>query len=74
MYLHGDNSPTYIPAARKKPPQGCVDSALSPGAPAGNHANSAMADKPSTATNWLCLVQTLLRAPHSTFISSHRFS
>jgi hypothetical protein len=63
MYIHGDNSPRYIPAARKKPPQGCVDSALSPGTPAGHRVNSAMAGKPSTATKWLCLVRTLFRAP-----------
>jgi hypothetical protein len=54
--------------------QGCVDSALSPGAPAGHHANSAMAGKPSTATNWICLVLTLFRALHSTFISTPKFS
>jgi hypothetical protein len=71
MYLHGDNSPRYIPAAHKKPPQGCVDSALSPGAPDSHHANSAIAGKPSTATNWLCLVPTLFCALHSIFISTH---
>jgi hypothetical protein len=49
MYLHSDISPRCIPEARKKPPQGCVDSALSPSAPAGHHANSAMVGKPSTA-------------------------
>jgi hypothetical protein len=74
MYLQGKKSPRYIPAARKYPPQGCVDSALSPGEPVGHHANSAMAGKPSTATNWLCLVRTIFCAPHSTFISTHKFS
>jgi hypothetical protein len=73
MYLHSDNSPRYIPTARKKPPQGCVDSALSPGAPANHHVNSVMADKPRTAKKRFCLVRNLFRAPHSTFISSHKF-
>jgi Fe-S oxidoreductase len=40
MYVYSDNSPEYIPAAHKKTPQGCVDSALSPGKPVGHHANS----------------------------------
>ena len=74
MYIHSNQSPLYIPAAHKKIPQGCVDSALSPGKPAGLHANSAMTDRPSTATNWLCLVRTLFRAPPSTSLSSHKFS
>jgi hypothetical protein len=51
-----------------------VDSALYPGAPAGHQANSTMAGEPSTATNWLCLVRTLFRAPQITKISSHKFS
>jgi hypothetical protein len=51
-----------------------VDSALSPGAPAGHQANSAITSKPSTATNWMCLVRTLFRAPHITTFSPHKFS
>jgi hypothetical protein len=74
MYLHSENSPHYIPAAHKKTPQGCVDSALSPGAPAGHQANSAMAGEPSTATNWLYLVRTLFHAPQITTLSPHKFS
>jgi hypothetical protein len=74
MYLHSEHSPKSIPATHKKTPQGCVDSALSPGAPVGQQANSAITDKPSTATNWLCLVGTLFRAPHITTLSPHKFS
>jgi hypothetical protein len=74
MYLNFRNTPRYIPAAHKKIPQGCVDSALSPGTPAGHHANSAMTGKPSTATKWLCLARTLFRAPHLTSLSSHKLS
>jgi hypothetical protein len=51
MYLQSENSPQYISAVHKKTPQGCVDSALSPGAPAGHQANSAITGEPSTATN-----------------------
>jgi hypothetical protein len=51
-----------------------VDSALSPGTPAGHHANSAMTGKPSTATKWLCLARTLFHAPHLTSLSSHKLS
>jgi hypothetical protein len=69
MYVHSDNSPEYIPAAHKKTPQGCVDSALYPGNPAGHHANSAMTGKPCTATKWLCLAHTLFRAPHLALIN-----
>jgi hypothetical protein len=50
MYAHSDNSPEYIPASHKNTPQGCVDSALSPGKPAGHHVNSSMTGKPCTAT------------------------
>jgi hypothetical protein len=74
MYLHSDNSPQYIPAARKKTPQGCIDSALSPGTPASHQANSAITGKPSTATNLLCLVRTIFRAPHIASLSPHKFS
>jgi hypothetical protein len=74
MYLHSEHSPKSIPAAHKKTSQGCVDSALSPSAPAGQQANSAITDTPSTATNWLCLVRTLFHAPHITIISPHKFS
>jgi hypothetical protein len=74
MFLHSEHSPQYIPAAHKKTPQGCVDTALSPGAPAGHQANSAITGKPSTATNWMCLVRTLFRAPHITTLSPHKFS
>jgi hypothetical protein len=74
MYLHSEHSPKSIPAAQKKTSQGCVDSALSPSAPVGQHANSAITDKPSTATNWLCLVRNLFRAPNTTTISPHKFS
>jgi hypothetical protein len=74
MYLHSNNPSRYVPAAQDKPPQGCVDSALSPGAPASHHANSALTDKPCTATNLLCLVRTLFRAPHSAFLSSDELS
>jgi hypothetical protein len=74
MYLHSENSPQYIPAAHKKTLQGFVDSALSPGAPAGHQANSAITGKPSTATNCRCLVRTIFRAPHITTISPHKFS
>jgi hypothetical protein len=51
-----------------------VDSALSPGAPAGHQANSAITGKPSTATNWMCLVRNLFRAPHITTLIPHKFS
>jgi hypothetical protein len=51
-----------------------VDSALSPGAPAGHHANSAITGKPRTATNWMCLVRTLFSAPHSESLITHKFS
>jgi hypothetical protein len=51
-----------------------VDSALSPGAPAGHQVNSAITGKPSTATNWLCLIRTMFRAPHIATISPHKFS
>jgi hypothetical protein len=59
MYLHSENSPQYIPVAHTKTPQGCVDSALSPGAPSGHQANSAITGKPRTSTNYMCLVRTL---------------
>jgi hypothetical protein len=42
MYIHDDKSPKYIPSAHAKPPQGCVDVAISPSAPAGQHAHTAM--------------------------------
>jgi hypothetical protein len=74
MYLNSEHSPQYTPAAHKKNPQGCVDSALSPGSPAGHQANLATTGKPSTATNWMCLLRTLLRAPHITTLSPHKFS
>jgi hypothetical protein len=74
MYLNFRNTPRYIPAAHTQIPQGCVDSALSPGTPAGHHANSAMTGKPITATKWMCLARTLFRAPHLTSISSHKLS
>jgi hypothetical protein len=74
MYLHSEHSPKSIPAAHKNTPQGCVDSALSPGAPSGQQANLAITDKPSTATNWLRVVRTLFRAPHITTISPHKVS
>jgi hypothetical protein len=74
MYLHSDNSPQYIPTAHKKTPQGCVDSTLSPGPPASHQANSAITGKPSTSTNWLCLVRTLFHAPHIAPLSPHKFS
>jgi hypothetical protein len=74
MYLHSEHSPQYIPVAHKKTPQGCVDSSLSPGAQAGHQANSAITGKPSTATNWLCLVRTIFRAPHIATLSPHKFS
>jgi hypothetical protein len=74
MYLHSENSPQYIPEAHKKTPQGCVYSALSPGAPASHQANSAMAGEPSTATHWMCLVRTLLCVPQITTLSPHKFS
>jgi hypothetical protein len=74
MYLHSEHSPKYTPAAHKKTPQGCVDSALSPSAPAGHQANLAITGKPSTATNWLCLVRTIFCAPHITTFSPHKFS
>jgi hypothetical protein len=51
-----------------------VDSALSPGTPAGHNANSAMTGKPSTATTWLCLARTIFRASHLTSLSSHKLS
>jgi hypothetical protein len=51
-----------------------LDSALSPGAPADQQVISAITDKPSTATKWLCLVRTLFRAPHITTISPNKFS
>jgi hypothetical protein len=70
MYLHSENSPRYIQSAHKKPPQGCVDSALSPGAPAGHHTNSAISCNPCTATNWLCLVSVILTQHHLTLINS----
>jgi hypothetical protein len=74
MYLHSEHSPKSIPAAHRKTPQGYVDSALSPSAPVGQQANSAITDTPSTATKWLCLVRTLFRAPHITILSPHKFS
>jgi hypothetical protein len=74
LYLHSEHSPKSIPAAQKKTPQGCVDSALSPGTPAGQQANSAITEKPSTATNWLCLARTLFRTPKITTLSPHKFS
>jgi hypothetical protein len=74
MYLHSDNSSQYIPAAHKITLQGCVESALSPGTPAGHQANSAITGKPSTATNWLCLVRTISHDPHITTLSPHKFS
>jgi hypothetical protein len=51
-----------------------VDSALSPGAPAGYQANSAITGKTSTATNWLRLVRTIFCAPHITTLSPHKLS
>jgi hypothetical protein len=74
MYVHIDNSPEYIPAARKKTLQGCVASALSPGKPAGHHTNSAMTGKPCTATKWLCQAWTLFRDPHLASLKSHKLS
>jgi hypothetical protein len=74
MYFHSDNFPHYIPAAHKKTSQGCVDSALSPGTPAGHQANSAITSKPSTSTNWMCPVRTILRAPNITTLIPHKFS
>jgi hypothetical protein len=50
MYVHIDNSPEYIPSSHKKAPQGCVDSALSPGKSVGHHVSSAMTGKPCTTT------------------------
>jgi hypothetical protein len=55
-YIHDDSSPKYIPSAHAKPPQGCVDITISPRAPAGYHAN--------TAINWQCLSWMLFRAPN----------
>jgi hypothetical protein len=51
-----------------------VDSALSPSAPAGQQANSAITDTPSTATNWMCVIRTLFCAPHIRILSPHKFS
>jgi hypothetical protein len=50
MYVHSENSPEYIHAAHKNTPQECDDRALSPGKPAGHHANLAMSGKPCKAT------------------------
>jgi hypothetical protein len=74
MYLNFTNTPRYITSAHKKILQGCVDSALSPGTPAGHHANSAMTGKPSTATKWLCLARTIFHDPHLTSLRSHKLS
>jgi hypothetical protein len=74
MYLHSDNSPHYIPAAHKKTPQGCADSALSPGTPASHQENSAITGKPSTSTKRMCLVKTLFHAPYIASLSPHKFS
>jgi hypothetical protein len=74
MYLRSDNSPRYIPTAHKKPLQGCVDSALSPGTPTGYHTNSAMTGKPCTSTYCMCLLWTIFRAMHSASLRSLKFS
>jgi hypothetical protein len=71
MYINDTKLPKYIPAEHAKPPQGCVDIAISPRAPAGQHANTATASARSTAINWQCLARTLFRAPKYSLASSH---
>jgi hypothetical protein len=71
MYINDTKSPKYTPAAHAKPPQGCVDIAISPHAPAGQHANTATASARSTSINWQCLARTLFRAPKYSLVYSH---
>jgi hypothetical protein len=71
MYINDTKSPKYIPAAHAKPPQGCVDIAISPRAPAGQHANTTTASARSTAINWKFLAWTLFFAPKYSLASSH---
>jgi hypothetical protein len=52
MHMNHTKSPKYIPSAHANPPQGCVDIAISPRTPAGQHANTATASAQSTAINW----------------------
>jgi hypothetical protein len=51
MYINDMKSPKYIPSAHAKPPQGCVDFAISPRAPDGQHANTATTSVRSTTIN-----------------------
>jgi hypothetical protein len=55
----------------KMPLASTVDSTLSPCAPAGHHANTAMAGAQSTAINWQCLAWMLFRAENYSFALSH---
>jgi hypothetical protein len=74
MYIHDDVSPRYIPSAHTKHPQGWVDIAISPRAPAGRHANISMAGARITAINWQCLARTVSPASKHSLISSHKSS
>jgi hypothetical protein len=51
-----------------------VDITISPRAPVGHHANTAMAGARSTAINWQCLARMFFRDPNYYLIRSHKSS